>query len=697
MRECTDCGLFFADPMTLPMTSEELYSKAYNGEMGVTDMHHFATRIKHRDAWHRLYRFILPKTPALTLNWIRHNLPQGATVLDIGCGPGYVLHALRRRGYKVIGIEPGEKPASILKEEGFQVWQGTLENYPSDWPVPDAVTSFFMLHHLPDPGGFFAILRQRFPNATLLIADHHNNTHIFSSKEARQRSMPPRFLTWWTGHTLEQALTRAGFDSTVLELRYNALDFTFGIANAFLNSGTSVFTHIRWLLYGDTHTNGKIEPIAPNSPSSFQRRLRRFTSIPWSLWAVASPRTSKDIRIEDMKEPVVHKKVFLEPLWNLRGALRNIVDFPPNGYEFVMVRQIEDTIFNNFIIPSGFNYRLGQLANRVIPYKLTVPWLQKWRRLSDQTVLTYSYGHLVFRTQPWVVEVESANLIVGSSQTDFNRFRWLLERSLASYQCKKIICWSEVGRRTIVEGLNSEKFQHKVELVHYAAPAKQFVKNYTKKKQVKLLFVGSQALDRPFEMYGGVELLEAFSLICNRYDVELVLRASVPADVKAKYEGIKGLRIIDQVVPWEVLESEFHSADIGVLPYHTTTPHTILEMMSYEIPVVGRNCWANPEYIQDNVTGLLVQPSPRVPYYYRDTCHPNFAAKEFRKAIKEPDQKVVNDLAQKLGLLIENPDLRRRLGRAGRWEVEQGRFSFRMRNEKLGRIFDEAAGGDENR
>jgi glycosyltransferase involved in cell wall biosynthesis len=51
---------------------------------------------------------------------------------------------------------------------------------------------------------------------------------------------------------------------------------------------------------------------------------------------------------------------------------------------------------------------------------------------------------------------------------------------------------------------------------------------------------------------------------------------------------------------------------------------------------------------------------------------------------------MVEELEAKLNLLIENDELRRRMARAARWEVEHGKFSLQRRNEKLKRIFDEA-------
>src|SRR5688572_30345618 len=37
------------------------------------------------------------------------HLPRGATVLDAGCGPGYLLEALARRGLQVSGMDGSER------------------------------------------------------------------------------------------------------------------------------------------------------------------------------------------------------------------------------------------------------------------------------------------------------------------------------------------------------------------------------------------------------------------------------------------------------------------------------------------------------------------------------------------------------------------------------------------------------------
>jgi glycosyltransferase involved in cell wall biosynthesis len=193
------------------------------------------------------------------------------------------------------------------------------------------------------------------------------------------------------------------------------------------------------------------------------------------------------------------------------------------------------------------------------------------------------------------------------------------------------------------------------------------------------------------EYKGGREVLESFTQL-RRYfsNLELVVRSNLPPDVKAKYAGTEGLRIIEDIIPSEELEQEYMAADICILPCHITIAMTFLEAMSFELPVVTINSWANAEYIDDGKTGLIAPRSSRLPYYYADTAQVNFGTPEYDRAMRNTDPVVVDELTKRLRLLIENPELRRVLGKAGRREVEQGRFSLDIVNSKLRAILDEA-------
>jgi len=53
-------------------------------------------------------------------------------------------------------------------------------------------------------------------------------------------------------------------------------------------------------------------------------------------------------------------------------------------------------------------------------------------------------------------------------------------------------------------------------------------------------------------------------------------------------------------------------------------------------------------------------------------------------------KEVINQLVEKISLLIEDSSLRKRMGRYGRRLVEKGKFSIKERNKKLLKIYQES-------
>jgi SAM-dependent methyltransferase len=159
-------------------------------------------------------------TPAfsLTLAWLKARLPSGATVLEVGSGLGFVLHALRRDGFNPVGLDVAESAVTVTREDGFKVWHGTLESMPPEWVQADAVIAFFMLHHLVDPIATLKEIRRRWPSAPLLVSQYGPTSDV------GQASMPPRTLTRWNSRSLEQALTTAGYSATVTSVPSSGLE-----------------------------------------------------------------------------------------------------------------------------------------------------------------------------------------------------------------------------------------------------------------------------------------------------------------------------------------------------------------------------------------------------------------------------------------------------------------------------------------
>jgi len=146
------------------------------------------------------------------------------------------------------------------------------------------------------------------------------------------------------------------------------------------------------------------------------------------------------------------------------------------------------------------------------------------------------------------------------------------------------------------------------------------------------------------------------------------------------------------MIPWEQLDQEFKTADIFLFPSHSTPGLAILDAMSYELPVVTTDVWANPEMVEDGKTGFVINRSAKI-QYYSENFIPNWShypTSKFMKTIKATDPAVVKELVEKTSVLIEDEGLRRSMGKAGREKIEEGKFSISKRHEKLKKIFDEA-------
>jgi SAM-dependent methyltransferase len=205
---CSACQLEFANPLELPETPQEMFSAAYAGDRTKSSMREFKKRTDERAAIVRdpeLWFW----TPAFgeILDWVGRTVPEGGTVFEVGCGLGFVLHSLKRRGYEAVGLDVAETPVMLNRADGFKVWHGTIDTVPDGWVKPDAIISFFLMHHLPEPMDFLATIRQKWPDVPMAIAQYGPSCVGWES------SVPPRTLIRWSAPALKSAMERNGFEA----------------------------------------------------------------------------------------------------------------------------------------------------------------------------------------------------------------------------------------------------------------------------------------------------------------------------------------------------------------------------------------------------------------------------------------------------------------------------------------------------
>jgi SAM-dependent methyltransferase len=76
---------------------------------------------------------------------------RGGSLLDVGCASGAFLLEMRRRGWRVQGVEPGAAAAAAARSHGLTVHHGVLETAALMPGSLDALTLWDVLEHVPEP------------------------------------------------------------------------------------------------------------------------------------------------------------------------------------------------------------------------------------------------------------------------------------------------------------------------------------------------------------------------------------------------------------------------------------------------------------------------------------------------------------------------------------------------------------------
>jgi SAM-dependent methyltransferase len=133
--------------------------------------------------------------PNLTATYVKALLPtlkklgKKARVLEVGCGNGFVLSELYKRGYKnVFGIDPSidaKDAASTIIKKRIQL--GILHNRSYKKESFNLICLFQTLDHIPNPAAFIKLCKSYLAPGGYLIAFNHD-VESFSARLLGERS-----------------------------------------------------------------------------------------------------------------------------------------------------------------------------------------------------------------------------------------------------------------------------------------------------------------------------------------------------------------------------------------------------------------------------------------------------------------------------------------------------------------------------
>jgi 2-polyprenyl-3-methyl-5-hydroxy-6-metoxy-1,4-benzoquinol methylase len=260
-----ECRLIWLDPMPITEDLGKAYANYYTHAAGNPVSHGGVLKrirdLAQRGYWANQYHYEAGPHPFLARllglwlswspihrreadGWVRclARVPQGR-LLDVGCGSGEWLLAMRQRGWAVEGFDFDESAVKLARGQGLKVECGLLEEqgYPDDHF--DAVTLNHVIEHVPDPIGTLAecgrILK---PNGKLVLFTPNNASLSHRLFGEYWRGLePPRHLHIFSTESMRRTLSAAGFrEITILPfivtsviyqsllLRWSRADFTRG-------------------------------------------------------------------------------------------------------------------------------------------------------------------------------------------------------------------------------------------------------------------------------------------------------------------------------------------------------------------------------------------------------------------------------------------------------------------------------------
>jgi SAM-dependent methyltransferase len=198
---CRGCGLVYVNPRPPADSLLSLYAD-YHARNGGDEA-----------SWERLMSRIFRESVDL-LNATR-NGSRRPRLLDVGCGFGSFVAAMRERGWDADGVDPSPAVVAAAARKGLPVRLGTLEELRGERGIYDAVTMFYVLEHLSDP--MRALMKASHllaPGGTLLIRVPHTTPIVrLVSPLGLGRTLydPPFHLYDFSPAVLREMLRRAGF------------------------------------------------------------------------------------------------------------------------------------------------------------------------------------------------------------------------------------------------------------------------------------------------------------------------------------------------------------------------------------------------------------------------------------------------------------------------------------------------------
>lgn len=372
----------------------------------------------------------------------------------------------------------------------------------------------------------------------------------------------------------------------------------------------------------------------------------------------------------------------------MHSFLKTSMANPPNGYKFVLSEsQIKKDLLIFMLNSRLIKFIYKNFIKGIFPTKSFYNFLST-SKIPDSSSLIFS-GQVLNISRPWVLEIlDHPACLEGYNYNAFLKNLKIIEKKLLSPFCKLIIITNESSLKLMKKYFSSKVIKKCVLLRAGVIP--ENYKKTSNNKEINIIFIGSLANPDDFYIKGGLEALESFKIVSEKFpNSRFFFRCIIPKDIKRRYENITNLYFLDKELDSKQWKNLLKNADICLNPGHVYPLMAILESLNNCLPIIMLDTWGVRDYLTNNYNSILINPSKKI-MGYRDLSYPlNIRTKEFIAEIKSPDSRVIRDICSALLKLIGNKNLREKLGRNGKKTILE-RFNLNKRNQVLEKIFNSA-------
>ena len=221
---CLRCNLVFLNPRPHSSELSKIYPDSYHAFAFEAEQYGLIHRVRQRLEIRRLMNFA-------------KGLPAKLRVIDIGCGDGFHLDLLARKGPKawsLEGIDADRRAASAAQAKGLRVHQGRIEDLQLESDSYDLALMIMTIEHLYDPAATLTEVRRILkPGGRLVVVTDNVGSPDFTWFKGRHWGGYhfPRHTVLFDKQTLGKLAEKCGFQVTTIRSAMSPVNWVYSVRN----------------------------------------------------------------------------------------------------------------------------------------------------------------------------------------------------------------------------------------------------------------------------------------------------------------------------------------------------------------------------------------------------------------------------------------------------------------------------------